>query len=183
MIIDRLRKWMVNRPQSWDTFLPAAILALNTRRSERLKISPLHALIGRQPKNPLQALAVQMSGEDYNKVYQLVETTPQLEDRLELLAGLRDEVRRITTIANEDMIRKYNKGLRPKHFRVGNTVLMKTHATRRKGQKLMPIWVGPGVITWVGDRGAAKVETPKGGTKTYNLDSLKHYFGPVEKID
>ena len=50
MIIDRLRKWMVHRPQSWDTFLPAAILALNTHRSERLKISPLHALIGRQPK-------------------------------------------------------------------------------------------------------------------------------------
>ena len=76
MIIDRLRKWMVHRPQSWDMFLPMAILALNTRRSEQLTISPLHALIGRQPKNPLQALAAQMSSEDYTKVYKLVEATP-----------------------------------------------------------------------------------------------------------
>ena len=124
-----------------------------------------------------------MSGEDYTQVYKLVEATPQLEDRLELLAGLRDEVQRITAAANEDMIRKYNKGLRPKNFQVGDMVLMKTHATRKKGQNLMPVWVGPRIITWVGNRGGAKVETLKGGIKTYNLDSLKHYFGQIERID
>ena len=124
-----------------------------------------------------------MSGEDYTKVYKLVEATLQLEDRLELLAGLHDEVQRLTTTANEDMIRKYNKGLRPKNFQVGDVVLIKTRATRKKGQKLMPTWVGPGIIPWVGNRGEAKVETPKGGMKTYNLDLLKHYFGPIEKID
>ena len=80
MIIDRLRKWLVHRSQPWDTFLLAAIFALNTRRSERLKISPLRALIGWQPKNSLQAVAAQMSGEDYTKVYKLLEATPQLED-------------------------------------------------------------------------------------------------------
>ena len=106
-----------------------------------------------------------------------------MEDRLELHVGLCDEVQRITTTANEDMIQKYNMRLRPKNFQVGDVVLMKTRTTRKKGQKLMPTWVSLGIITWVGNRGGAKVETPKGGTKTYNLDSLKHYFGPIEKID
>ena len=183
MIINRLRKWMVHRPQSWDTFLPIAILTLNNRWSERLKISPLHALIGRQPKNSLQALAAQMSSEDYSKVYKLVEATLQLDDRLELLVGLRNEVQRVPAAANAGMIRKYNKGLRPKKFRVGGVVLMKTCATQKKGQKLIPAWVGLGVIAWVSDRGAAKVETLTGGTKTYNLDSLKHYFGRIEGTD
>ena len=96
---------------------------------------------------------------------------------------MRNEVQRITTAENKDMIRKYNKGLRPKNFQVRDVVLMKTRATRKKGQKLMPTWVDPGVITWVGNRGGVKVETPKGGTKTYKLDSLKHYFGPIDKID
>ena len=82
---------MLHRPQSWDTFLPAAILAVDTCRSEVLKISPLHAPMGRLSKNPLQDLAAQMLFEDYTKVYKLVETNPHLEDRLESLSGSCDE--------------------------------------------------------------------------------------------
>ena len=143
------------------------------------------------PKIPLQDLAAQMSSEDYTKVYQFVETTPQLEDRLELLAGLPDEEQRITTAANEDMIQKYKKGLRLKNFQVGDGIVMKTQKKgpkkgRRDGRRdrsSCPHGSAHGVITWVGNRGAAKVETPKGGMKIYNLDSLKLYFGPIKKID
>ena len=81
------------------------------------------------------------------------------------------------------MIWKYKKGLRPKTFQVGYVVLMKTCAAQKKGQKLLPTWVGPRVITWAGNRGAAKVEILKGGMKTYNLYFLKLYFGPIKKID
>ena len=40
----------------------------------------------------------------------------------------------------------------------------------------MPTWIGQAIITWVGDRGAAKVETPKVPRKACNLDSLKRCF-------
>ena len=72
-----------------------------------------------------------------------METTPQLEDRFQLLTGLCDEGQRITTTRNEDMIWEYNTGLRPKNFQVKDVVLMKTHTTRKKRQKIVLTWVGP----------------------------------------
>ena len=60
---------------------------------------------------------------------------------------------------------------------------MKTRAIWKKGQKLVPTRVGPGVINGLAIEDVAKAETPKGGPKIYNLDSLKHHFGPIKKID
>ena len=54
---------------------------------------------------------------------------------------------------------------------------MKTREVRAKGKKLKPMWVGPGVIKWLGDRGAAGVKDLDGKVKVYNLDCLKHYVG------
>ena len=56
-----------------------------------------------------------MSGEDYTKVHKRVETTLQLEDRLELLARFCSKEQE-STVVNQDIIWKYNKGLSPKIF-------------------------------------------------------------------
>ena len=64
--------------------------------------------------------------------------------------------------------------MRTEDFQVGDTISVKMHPTQRKGQKLLPTWANVETVTWVGNRGVVKVETPKGGTKIYNPKLLKH---------
>ena len=96
---------------------------------------------------------------------------------MRLLEGVRDDVKAITAKANEDMCRKYDKGVKKRQFKLGDVVLMMTRELRSRGQKLKPKWIGPGVVTWLGDQGAAKVRNARGHERIYNVDSLKPYFG------
>ena len=176
MIIDRLRKLMLQYGHEWDTNLPASVLVINTRTSSRLRISPLEALIGRRQVTPLVSLSFRANVDKLAQLYEELEINPATDHRLEILKTIREEAARITDEVNRTMMTRYNQKIHPREYEVGDVVLMKPREVKGAGRKFLPRWIGPGVITWIGSRGAAGVLDRRGATKTYNLDDLKPYY-------
>ena len=74
------------------------------------------------------------------------------------------------------MMERYNRRIHPRQYKTGDVVLMTPREPKGKGRKFLPRWIGPGVITWINDRGAAGVQLNGGAVRTYNLDDLKPYY-------
>ena len=176
LIIDRLRKTTLEYQNEWDKHLPAIVLTLNNRTSKRMKISPMMALIGRKVSHPLQTFVTHVLIEDYEKIFQTLKTNPCHEERLRILDSIRDEALEITRRINLEMMRKYNKGVKPRSFEVGDVVLMKIQNPQMegRGRKFQTRWIGPGTVVWT-THGAAGVMNAKHQVVIYNQDHLKHY--------
>ena len=92
------------------------------------------------------------------------------------MGSIRDDAIRVTQEVNRRMTERYSRRIRPRVFKKGDRVWMRSRISRAKGKKLLYRWNGLGTITWIGEWGVAQVEDVYGGVKTYNLDDLKPYF-------
>jgi hypothetical protein len=172
LIMGRIRRWMSSREEEWDRFLAMATLSVNSRRSERMKMSPMEALFGKTPKAPYEVQAALASVDNLAERFEAIEEASEPGERLRLLGTIRDEAIRVTQVVNDKMMKRFGGGL-PKfeEFNVGTTVLVK-RLTKKKS-KLSKPWMGPGKIVSKGDLGAMRVQMPSGDVIRRNVHDLK----------
>ncbi|MCG8672122.1 MAG: DDE-type integrase/transposase/recombinase, partial [Pseudomonadales bacterium] len=178
LIVSRIRRWREAGIPDWDAYLDVAVLAVNSRRSERLKFSPMEALMGRRPKIPMEVKAFRMKAGDLAERFSKVDEEEDVERHLRLLGPLRDE---FAALCREKAVRWANMDSQrsggPK-FQVGDRVYIRADLGKKKLRKFTAPWRGPGVIEWLGDHGAAVVfeVTPIGSKRRrININDLKAY--------
>ena len=180
LILNRLRRWYTgDGPYEWDRYLQPAVLSINSRRSQRLKYSPMEALFGRRPKQPLESRALMARTTDLASRFAAADVfaEPDCSDRLCVLGSIRDDTLLLTTEIDQKMEERYNSRVRHVDFYPGDQVLMRTRIEQTKGKKLLKRWRGPGTVIRVYDWGAVEVRDGNGQYWNFNVDDLKHFLG------
>ena len=175
LIMARIRRWTTEDDREWDKYLAMATLAVNSRRSGRLKMSPMESLFGKTPKSPYEVDAALASVDDLAERFRTIEDTADLQERLRLLGTIRDEAIRTTQVINEKMKKRFGGSPETSSFGIGALVLVRNRSKKKK-KKLSQPWLGPGKIVSKGELGAMRIRMPSGNTIRRNFHDLKLYI-------
>jgi hypothetical protein len=164
VVEDMLRHFVNPRGSDWDTFVPAAQLAINNAYNTSIRSTPFFLNFGRHPKVP-GALSCYLPGPP-----PLPDTLAnQLKGANALLRAAQDRhTSWQTTRANIAHAQKlqqkyYNKGRRDLSFKVGDQVLFSTQNAGLKTtlcRKLLPKWIGPFAVEKIINPVAYKLTFP-----------------------
>ena len=175
LIMARIRGWTTGNDQEWDKYLAMATLAVNSRRSGRLKMSPMESLFGKTPKSPYEVGAALASVDDLAERFRTIEDTADLQERLRLLGTIRDEAIRTTQVISEKMKKRFGGSLETSSFGIGALVIVRNRSKKKK-KKLSQPWLGQGKIVSKGELGGMRVRMPSGSTIRRNFHDLKLYI-------
>lgn len=175
LVVDRIRRFATTGGGEWDEYVQASVLAVNSRRSARMKLSPLEALTGVRPRNPAEIAVLRTDLENVEQRYCRASDESCVAKRLRILGAMQDEVSRLTREVNARLKEKYDHRAKRYGIRVGDNVMVARRETRIKHSKLKPRWKGPGIVTWVGEQGAYAVRIG-GKDKLFNAVHVKPYF-------
>ena len=67
LIMARIRRWLPEGDRNWDQYVSTTILAINSQRNERLKMSQMEALFGKTPKSPSEVSAALATVDDISE--------------------------------------------------------------------------------------------------------------------
>jgi hypothetical protein len=184
VVEDMLRHFVNPRGSDWDTFIPAAQLAINNAYQQSIKSTPFFVNFGRHPRVPGSLANDLPSPPSATSTSALLAS--HLHDANILLKAAQDRAvawenaKKHIASAQEAQQKQYNKGRRDISFAVGDKVLFSTRNAGLKStlcRKLLPKWIGPFSIVKVINPVAYKLSFPS-HVKWHNVthvSSLRKY--------
>jgi hypothetical protein len=185
VVEDMLRHFVNPRGTDWDTFLPAAQLAINNAYQSSVKSTPFFLNFGRHPRVPGSLDAHVPSPPRPTGITPLL--AAHVHDATALLraAEARYDAWHTakTNMAHAQALQQkhYNKGRRDVSFKEGDKVLFSTKNAGLKStlcRKLLPKWIGPFTITKVVNSVAYQLDFPS-NLKWHNVvhvSALRRYI-------
>ena len=164
-----LRRMCAERPNDWDKYLPALLLAIREIPQESLGFSPFKLLYGRNVKGPMAILRELWFGEAPDEQVLLsYQYVIELRDRLEQTCKLAHENLKKVQIKQKAY---YDRRARSRKFDVEDKVLL---LLPTDSNKLLLQWKGPYKVVEVVNRMDYKIDV-NGVVSTYHANMLKQY--------
>ena len=155
----------------WPDYLKPLLFSMRSLASPKSGLlSPAELMFGQPMKLPIDSMLWKEDGVPKNAVQYM----KLMKERSEVLDKVVKENREEAQQLNK---KYYDKGSTIPKFQLGNTVLL-LNKTRKVGTmtKMLPIWIGPYIITQVGSNNSFKLRhsiTDKPVPHTVNGDRLK----------
>ncbi|KAJ0494070.1 putative nucleotidyltransferase, Ribonuclease H [Helianthus annuus] len=169
--------------QDWSIKLNDALWAYRTAHKTPIGTTPYRLVYGKNCHLPVELV--------HKSLWAIKEVNVQYDDagkerKLKLceLEELREMAYECASKYKDGMKRAHDAKLRKKEFEVGQKVWLYNSKLKFFPGKLQSKWMGPYVITRVGQLGDVTIEDPKDGVRqTVNGHRLKPFLEGNEKVD
>ncbi|XP_033966349.1 uncharacterized protein [Pseudochaenichthys georgianus] len=155
------------------------MFALRTKTQLTTKFSPYFLMFGREARYPSEVpKEYEITEEKVSSLVQMEEVFEGLKKQEAVFAEVKSNITK-----SQNKIRKKKEGGQVDNFQVGDLVLQRNkRSEQRKGGKLDADMLGPFRILNIEGK-VADLATKKGKkTRRVNIDHLKHYIQPEERI-
>ena len=132
-ILDVMRH-TIGQDNEWDLRMPMIQLSLNTRVHASTKETPIKCLMGYEPRMPYEWL---------NKPRGVVYNEDPVKIRLSNFKFIHKQLSKNLEQAQLEMVDRYNEGLKPVRYKIGDTVFVKNPTRSGKNYKLAKKFLGP----------------------------------------
>ena len=168
-----LRMYVDEDQQNWDKYLPFVTYAYNTGLRSGTGYSPFEIMFGKKPRLPIDNLIIPSK--------RVLRTLPAyVKDLAEHLKLIRKVAVDNSGIQQAKTKERYDKSAKPKHFEVGDLVLLRVERlSAGSSKKLSAFWDGPHRVVYA-PVGAPTVilrlfDDPNGKYDRVTVQRLKKY--------
>ncbi|KAK7011616.1 hypothetical protein BgiMline_003291 [Biomphalaria glabrata] len=176
-LVTMLKRLIDDKPEEWDTYLPAALFAYREVPHASLGYSPYQIIFGSHPRGPLEILKQTWTKDQLNDEVKTV--SKYVKDLQERLQDIRSLARSNLIKARKRQEKYYNRRAKERSLNVGDKVLL---LLPKNTNKLQICWQGPfEVLKKVSPTNyVIKVGRKE---KSYHVNLLKHYLERPSQTD